>query len=148
VWEDGTGVEHVDGATPHTIDYYYISDEVTMKTSSDDEVVESEVEGSGSQSVGVEGVDTASFPPEWFGKRRRKSEEHVRQEEAQSEQAEEDEWEVDTVITVSAARMYSITCTLSSLLTIPSVALHRKKTRRTPVTSSGSPCLVCTARTA
>ena len=103
VWEDGTGVEYVEGAQPQSIDYYYLPDTCLMApvdalTAEDESAVSGAVLEEAS-------LDTASFPPEWFGSKRRRVEEAERicsDEERQEGQADPNRLQ-DALVTVSRA---------------------------------------------
>ena len=121
VWEDGTGVEHVDGAQPQAIDYYYLPDDCLMPPA--DAVAVEEEAAVGDVVLGEEAaVDTATFPEEWFGQKRRRVEEdeHISQEEQPQEERANPNHTQDALMTVrAAARLISFS---SSPMPVPPVS--------------------------
>ena len=96
MWEDGTGVDIVEGAQPHSIDYYYVAD-IPRPIVSASDCLASKAEtlaDAGPPATEAEAVvDTATFPVEWFGQKRRRVEEHISQEEEEEEEEEEEQGE-------------------------------------------------------
>ena len=100
VWEDGTGADYVDGAQPQSIDYFYLADDSPMAPA-DALAVEAEaVREAVTEEAAA--VDTATFPAEWFGSKRRRVVEDERiseEEEGQEEEADTNQLQ-DALVTV------------------------------------------------